>query len=201
LVDKVAGKLPKWKGKLLNKSSRLILVNSVLSSVVLYHMTVFPLSKWVIKKIDKIRRGFLWHGSDDVRRGNCLVNWRRVQRPKKLGGLSVLELQNFNRALRIRWQWYRWTDSSKPWSQIPLSYSVVEKALFRACTTMMIGNGNRVQFWEDRWLQGLTPKEVAPTLHRLAWRKNLTVADAMVAGKWMRELHRISTQEETNQFV
>jgi hypothetical protein len=45
LVDKVAGKLPKWKGKLLNKSRKLILVNSVLSSVVLYHMTVFPLSK------------------------------------------------------------------------------------------------------------------------------------------------------------
>jgi hypothetical protein len=98
----------------LNKSERLILVNSVLSSVVLYYITVFPLSKWIIKKIDKIRRGFLWHGNDDVRRGNCLVNWRRVHRPKKLNELSVLELQNFNMALRIRWQWYRWTDPSKP---------------------------------------------------------------------------------------
>jgi hypothetical protein len=88
----------------LNKSERLTLLNSVLSSVVLYHMTMFPLFKWTIKTIDKIRRGFLWHGSDDVRRGNCLVNWRRVQRPKKLGGLSVLELQNFKRVLRIRWQ-------------------------------------------------------------------------------------------------
>jgi hypothetical protein len=76
-----------------------------------------------------------------------------------------------------------------------------EKDVFRACTTMMIGNGNRVQFWEDRRLQGLTPKEIASALHRLAWSKNLTVADAMVTGKWMRGLHKISTQEETNQFV
>jgi hypothetical protein len=88
----------------LNKSGRFTLVNSVLSSVVLYHMIMFPLFKWAIKKIDKIRRGFLWHCSDDVRRGNCPINWKRVQRPKKLGGHSVLELQNFNRALKIRWQ-------------------------------------------------------------------------------------------------
>jgi hypothetical protein len=41
LIDKVVGKLPKWKGKLLNKMGRLTLVNSVLSSVLVYHMTVF----------------------------------------------------------------------------------------------------------------------------------------------------------------
>jgi hypothetical protein len=44
LIDRVAGKLPKWKGKLLNRSGRLTLINSVLSSIVLCHMTVFTLS-------------------------------------------------------------------------------------------------------------------------------------------------------------
>jgi hypothetical protein len=59
LIDKVAGKLSRWKGKLLNKTGRLTLINSILSVVVIYHMTVFSLSKWVIKKIDRIRRNFL----------------------------------------------------------------------------------------------------------------------------------------------
>jgi hypothetical protein len=45
LIDKVAGKLPNWKGRLLNKADRLTLVNSVLSSTVLYHISVFKLSK------------------------------------------------------------------------------------------------------------------------------------------------------------
>jgi hypothetical protein len=54
-IDKVAAKLPRWEGKVLNKAGCLELVNSVLSSTVLYHMTVFQLSKWAIKKIDKIR--------------------------------------------------------------------------------------------------------------------------------------------------
>jgi hypothetical protein len=190
LVDKVAGKL-------LNKSGRLTLVNSVLSSVVLYHMTVFPLSKWAIKKIDKIR-SFMWHDSEDARSGHCLVNWRRVQRPKELGGLGVLDLQNFNTALRIRWQWYRWTDTSKPWSQICISYIDVETSLFRACTTIRLGSGRKVKFWDDRWLHAFIPKEVALALHRFALRKNISVADGLDARKWMWGLHRISTKEETN---
>jgi hypothetical protein len=41
LIDKVANKLPNWKGRLLNKAGRLALVNLVLSSVVTYHMTMF----------------------------------------------------------------------------------------------------------------------------------------------------------------
>jgi hypothetical protein len=40
LIDRVANKLPRWKGKLLNKTGRLTLINSVLSAIVLYHMTV-----------------------------------------------------------------------------------------------------------------------------------------------------------------
>jgi hypothetical protein len=76
LIDKVAGKLPKWRGKLLNKTGRLTLINSALSTVVLYQMTVFPLSKWAIKNIDKIRRDFPWHGSEEARGGKCLVNWK-----------------------------------------------------------------------------------------------------------------------------
>jgi hypothetical protein len=55
IIDKVVVKLPKWKGGLLSKPGQLTLVNSVLTSVALYHMTVFPLSKWAIRRVDKIR--------------------------------------------------------------------------------------------------------------------------------------------------
>jgi hypothetical protein len=74
LIAKVATKLPLWKGRFLNKSGRLTLVNSVLSSVVVYHMMVFSLSKWAIKRIDKIRCNFLWNGFEEPQRGHCIVN-------------------------------------------------------------------------------------------------------------------------------
>jgi len=77
LIDKIGAKLPGWKGKLLTKSGRLTLVQSVLSAIPSYHMIAFPLSR-AIKCIDRIRRNFLWKGVDDARRGHCPVNWTRV---------------------------------------------------------------------------------------------------------------------------
>uniref|UniRef100_A0A0A8ZCN7 Uncharacterized protein n=1 Tax=Arundo donax TaxID=35708 RepID=A0A0A8ZCN7_ARUDO len=48
----------------MNKPGRLTLVNMVLSSIPVYHLTAFAIKKWAIKKIDRIRRNFLWKGSE-----------------------------------------------------------------------------------------------------------------------------------------
>jgi hypothetical protein len=53
LIDKVAAKLPRWKGRLLNKVGRLTLINLVLSSIVIHHMTVFQLNKWAYERSTK----------------------------------------------------------------------------------------------------------------------------------------------------
>lgn len=45
LIDKVAARLPTWKGRFLNKSGRLTLVNSILTSIPAYYLTVFALKK------------------------------------------------------------------------------------------------------------------------------------------------------------
>jgi hypothetical protein len=52
--------------------------------------------------------------------------------------------------------------------------SQTESDMFRACTTITIGNNNHTRFWPDKWLHRESPRELAPTLFRLAWRKNLT---------------------------
>jgi hypothetical protein len=94
------------------------LLNSSLSSIPTYFLSVFAPKKWFIKRVNKIRRGFLWKGSEDANGGHCLVNWKKVQRPKKLGGLGVLDLELFSRALRQRWLWLQWTDPGRPWSSL-----------------------------------------------------------------------------------
>jgi hypothetical protein len=201
LVNRVAGKLPRWKGKMLNRTGRLTLVNSVLSSVVTYHMIVSPLSKWAIRRIDKIRHNFLWHGSKEERKGHCLVNWRWVQLPRKLAGLGILDLAKFNRDLWLRLQWRKWKSMHKPWVHLPVHQSVEKHALLCACTDISLGNGERVQFWHDQWLSGQRSLDLTPALYQLAWRKHNTVAKALSNRNWMKDLKRISTMDEIVQFI
>jgi hypothetical protein len=82
-----------------------------------------------------------------------------------------------------------------------MTQCIAETALFRACTKVTVGNGIKTKFWHDRWLQGQTPQEVAPTHLCYAWRKNGSVADALRDGNCMKGLTRICTTEEVTQFV
>ena len=55
--------------------SRLILANSVITSLPLYFMSFFFLSQWVIDQIDQLRRAFFWKGDRIGTGGQCLINW------------------------------------------------------------------------------------------------------------------------------
>jgi hypothetical protein len=147
IIDSVAARLQKWRGKLLNAAARLALVNSVLSAVPIYMLTVFQLGKWAIKRIDKIRRDFLWKSKNDDKKGVCLVNWKTVCRPKSMGGLGILDLHLFSRVLRLRWKWYEWTDRKRPWVGSKTPCDSIDSSLFDACTKINIGRGNIAKFW------------------------------------------------------
>lgn len=166
-----------------------------------YFLTVFSLKKWAVKRIDKIRRGFLWKGADCANGGHCLVNWNTVKRPKNLGGLGVLDLDLFSRALRQRWLWYEWTDPARPWTGMEVPCNEVDKQFFRASTCVTIGNGRRAKFWESAWLDGRAPRDIAPNLYKLAWRKNLTVCEELQNGNWTRGLWRMTTADEMVELV
>jgi hypothetical protein len=102
LLDKIGGKRPSWKGKLMKKAAKAQLIKLVLTSVVTYHATVFNLPKWLIKKIDKLRRNFFWKGEEGEgnKGGAFLVKQDEACRPKDLGDLGIHDLKHFGRALR-----------------------------------------------------------------------------------------------------
>ncbi|XP_020160895.1 uncharacterized protein [Aegilops tauschii subsp. strangulata] len=73
IIDKMAGRLRGWKGKLLARPGRLALIKSVLTSCATYFLTYFAPNKWATKRMDKICRNFLWNGDEEASGGKCLV--------------------------------------------------------------------------------------------------------------------------------
>ena len=70
----------------------MVLVKSVITAIAIYYMTALNLPVEVVKKIDALRRAYLWAGCDKVTGGKCKVNWDQVCKSKLHGGLGILNL-------------------------------------------------------------------------------------------------------------
>lgn len=98
LLHRLSKRLGGWAARFLSIAGRLTLLNSILSSLPIHFMSVLKLPEWVLSKIDKIRRKFLWHGVTDQKKGLNLVNWEVVCTPKKLGGLRSIGLKSIQQS-------------------------------------------------------------------------------------------------------
>jgi hypothetical protein len=84
-VDKkCVKKLDAWQGNAASSGGRLVLVDSSLSSILSYVMSMTLLNKTFIEKVDTHRRRFFWHGKK-AKKGYNMVKWSRVCRSKKRG--------------------------------------------------------------------------------------------------------------------
>ena len=146
LEDKIASKLPPWSAMHVATLGRIVLVKGVLTAIVIYHLTPLELPAEVRKKIDSLRRAYLWAGCDKVSGGKCKVNWELVCKPKIFGGLGVLNLEKFATALRLRWLWFEWADPPKTWMGMETPCSNSDRDLFSASTIVTIGDGKKAKF-------------------------------------------------------
>lgn len=60
IVEKFKKKLFGWKSRSLSFARRVALITIVLLSLLIYFMSIFKALETVIKRIDNIRRNFLW---------------------------------------------------------------------------------------------------------------------------------------------
>ena len=112
-VDRIADQLPSWKVDLMTRAGKIVQVQHVLASMLVYLAMAVDIPQWALNAIDKFRRGFLWRGHNDARGGHCLVC-----HPLHLGGLGISSLSELCWTLRMRWLWLQKTDQHRPWSSL-----------------------------------------------------------------------------------
>lgn len=165
---------------MLSIGGRITLIKSSLANLHLYYMSLFPMPKGVIEKINKITRQFLWCGCEE-KRSLSLVSWDIVQLPKAIGGLSIGNILHKNLAILYKWIWrffqdpfplrcqvirtkYKYTPyfsisdleiprSGGPWRRICAAIFNHANAKLVMIHGMWknIGNGTNTLFWHDLW--------------------------------------------------
>jgi hypothetical protein len=100
--DRFERKLASWLGKMLSYGDRLVLINSVLTSLPMFLLSFFEIPKGVRKRLDFYRSRFFWQ-SDDIKKKYRLTKWNIICRPKDQGGLGIEVLDIKNRCLLSKW--------------------------------------------------------------------------------------------------
>jgi hypothetical protein len=95
-------KLSCWIGKLLSYGDRLILINSVLTSLPMFMLSFFEIPKGVGKRLDFFRSRFFWQ-SDGHKKKYRLTKWKLIYRPKDQRGLGIEVLELKNKCLLSKW--------------------------------------------------------------------------------------------------
>ena len=115
---------------------RSALVKSVLTSQVIYHITMLVIHPSVLQSVNMIERAFLGSAREKTTGAKCKVNWETVCHPTHLGGLDILHLGKFARPLRLRWPSLEWKDPTKLWVGLGNPSNNVDMDLLYASTVI-----------------------------------------------------------------
>jgi hypothetical protein len=105
LLDKIKAKIQAWGASWLNKAGKVVLINSVLASILIYQTSTLLAPKSIVNQIDVLLRRFLWEGGKNGERKIHLVSWDKVKAPKREGGLQIrdVSMQNLAMGGKILW--------------------------------------------------------------------------------------------------
>jgi hypothetical protein len=203
LLDKMRAKLTAGNGANITMAGRNTYAKSSITSQAIHHLIPLHMKKGVLHDITRIIRAFLWAGTDKVNGGKCKVRWEIVCRPTSLGGLGILELDKFSRALRLRWPWWEWKDPERAWIGLGTPCDDEDMDLFYKATSITIGDGKTAKFWHAPWLGGAKPKDIAPSIFNISRLTKGCVQKAMHNDEWVRHINtsKITTAQHISEFV
>jgi hypothetical protein len=121
----------------------------------------------------------------------------------RLGGLGILDLKKFVRALRLRWLWQEWSAPKKLWVGMCIPCTEEDRRLFAESTTITLGNSETTGFWECSWLLGDSPRRMAPSIYAISKRRSPTVANALLNDAWVSDIDilRIRSVTQLREFT
>ncbi|GJT74440.1 hypothetical protein Tco_1041165 [Tanacetum coccineum] len=117
IIGKVSNRLSKWKIKTLSVGGRLTLIKSVLTSLPLYHMSLYKAPLGVLRDLEFLRRKF-FNGADINEKRFSMISWNKILASKQKGGLGVSSFFALNRSLLFKWVWRFLSHDASLWHRL-----------------------------------------------------------------------------------
>ena len=198
--DRFRKRLASWKSQYISKGGRLTLIQSTLSRLPIYCLSLFRMPVSICYRLEKIQRKFLWSGGSLVKKTH-LVNWKTICTKKKKEGLGLRRFSILNKALMCKWCWCFANERDSLWRKVisskfgedygvgvlVISMGVLGLVCGRKSekkwpqliqnTSLSLGNGRRISFWKDVWCGEEALSLMFPNLFRFTAQKNARVAD------------------------
>jgi hypothetical protein len=102
IEEHIKKKLSSWKEKYISVGGRLVLINSILSSLPMFMLSFFEILKGVLEKIDYFRSRFFWQNDSQIKKYR-LAKWSIVCQTKDQGGLDIQNLEIRNKCVLSKW--------------------------------------------------------------------------------------------------
>ncbi|KAG5576276.1 hypothetical protein H5410_056410 [Solanum commersonii] len=184
----VAKNYQRWKSQYLSLGGRLTLIESGMDALPIYMMSLFPIPKSIEKKINMLRRSFLWQGSKE-KRGYNLVKWDTLTLNKNHGGLGIKNLNIQNESLMQKALWRRFI--AEKYGLLNLWSTEEVLGTFGCCVwksirrlwpqfytniSFKVGDGVRIDFWNELWIGENNLRILFPRLYVLSSQKNALVS-------------------------
>ena len=104
LVAKFEKRISHWTNRMRSLGARLVLIRSVLMSIPVYWLSLFPIPASILDRLRKLIFSFLW-GSSTNKSKFHLMNWKELAQPISQGGWGIKHLPNFSLSLRLKSFW------------------------------------------------------------------------------------------------
>lgn len=201
IVDKIIAKFTNWIGHSISMAGRICLINSVITSSLVYSMMVYKWPTALLKKLEAAMRNFSWSG-DITKKGAVMVSWSRCCYPINEGGLNLRSIQSMNEAFLMRLAWDIHCNKAPFSDMFKLRFynrfrhpktnylkSTIWSGLrshmlnFDKSALFLIGNNSNARFWLDNWL-GYTIADRLAIPNHVKERLNHTISQYYFDDSW-----------------
>jgi hypothetical protein len=218
LTDRIERRLTA-SASFLSYGDRLILVNSVLSSMPIHYLSTLHIPDGAIEVIDRARRNCLWRKKKDDDKAHSLASWEMICKPKNKGGLGIINLKIQNKCLMLKQLHKFYNNVDLPWvklirnsyyyKEVPHAVTIcgsfwwrnIMKLIdtYRKMTHCNLGNGETILFWTDNW-KNMFFDERFPRLFSFVKDKLISVKEALQISDPAQVFHLPLSNEASDEF-